>query len=722
MTAATNTTLGEVKLAGDLLAGEASAPTLRPSGVKSGTYNVTNKVYVDAQGRVTWAKQLPTDFAWPTASKTTYGVFQIGKNIDINTEYETINVPKATADVKGVVKIGAGLIKNETTNAIDVVVLPATTTSFGTVKPDNDTLQVDVDGVLSVNGQTFVNDKGHATDTNPGGIKVGTNFAVTSDTLHTDFPLATGSVEGLVQAGSHFAIDNGYLTAPIANGSTTAGLIGNENTDFYIDPSTGAIGVNQVSGVEHGHLWGVSGPNIFLNDVTHTLSCNQSFNDFSGDATASVAGKVQVGDRIDVDGNGVISLPVPTNTTYGVFKVTGRNFKIINNALTWDTNFHADTTYLGHARPDNTTITLVNGTTGEIAANFNAVANASYGGYGFMQAGTGINVSSGVISVPDATDSSKGLVQVGANLTVSNGTVSVPVANPWVKGVVKIGTGLVNNNGEISMPQFSNNISPSVVTIGDGLNITDGRVDVPDATSTTFGIVKVGSGMSMNNGSLSIADATTSTKGIVKIGSGLTANNGVVSVTNYDNIIRTNINNNFVYNMRLSGATKIIGSESVKQLQVYDTKGQPTWINEYYISAPFSDSHRIMYFNKSSLTANIDWGTYGDGGHVPPILPQASYAGLKATGYYLIIETGSTPPQFNISWPLRLYDQGAYGGAYSPIGGPYYYKMHFLNAYSNTIILNSFDMFEVIFKPYESFVGGGYYPITIKHIGNFSSI
>lgn len=509
MAAATNTTLGEIKLSGDLLASNANAPTLRPSGVKSGTYNVTDKIYVDAQGRITWAKQLPGDFTWPVATKTSYGIFQIGvtpdpNNNSIDISSGVIGVNKATATDAGVVKIGSGLLINGTSDATEVNVPEATTLVFGACRPDNTTTEVDVNGTLSINGQALIDDAGPASASNLGAVKVGARFSITDGVLDTDWNLATGATLGTVIVGDNFSVNAGVLSANAAS-TTVNGVMQPAEPSFWIDTNDNSIHIRQTHYAFWGHLYGISGPNIFLDDPTSTLSCNYSFSDFSGDATTSVLGKVQVGDRIDVDGNGVISVPLSSGSVHGVFKVAGRTFKVVNNALTYDRNYPASATYYGHVKPDGNTIVFSDQPTSTIATNLSAFPNASTTAKGYVQVGSGLAVTSGVLSIPNATESTAGAIQVGSGLTINNGTLSlnIPDATTSSKGAVQIGTQYLNTQA---------------------LTVTNGILDLKVANTIIsgepgYGVMQPGGGLAIDvNGTLSfqVEPASASYIGAVK--------------------------------------------------------------------------------------------------------------------------------------------------------------------------------------------------------------
>ncbi len=137
---------------------------------------------------------------------------------------------------------------------------------------------------------------------------------------------------------------------------------------------------------------------------------------------------------------------------------------------------------------------------------------------GIVKIGSGINVSSGVISV-DSTKFQPILVSgtdiktvngesiLGSgNITISAGTeYSLPTANSATLGGVKIPA-----SGNIKID-------------------TSGNLSVPTADSSTLGVVKAGTNITNTNGTLSIPTASTSTAGVVKVGNGLSISNGTLS-------------------------------------------------------------------------------------------------------------------------------------------------------------------------------------------------
>ena len=560
MAGATNTTLGTIKLAGDFIGSHAEAPSLRPSGVKAGTYNITDKVYVDAQGRITWAKQLPEDFAWPEGSKTEQGIVQIGllpdpnnKSIDVDANSK-ISINLASASNAGVAKLGNGLTKNVSSGATDIVVPNASTSVFGFCRPDNTSMQVESDGTLHVDGQWVMNQAGPATTTTVGGVKVGDHFAIDgAGDLSTNIPTATSSVKGLASVGSNIQLAANTIDIPVAT-NTTYGTFVTRQPYFFIDDDFHTLYIHTCASPYFGnpegligYVRGVSGASMSIDWPTSTISCSYNFDDFSATASTSVLGKVQVGDNIDVT-DGTISLPDPTDTVYGPIKATGRSFKIDSDGrLFWDTNYWASTSFGGHVRPDGVTIKFSDVENAVISHDPADTPVATTTSKGIVQVGSGFNVSSGVLSVPDATTSTPGLVQVGSGLTLNNGEISLNdpgIASTSVYGTVLVNSASVNNSffpgttfwetffindsGTLSVKNCSSPSVPGVFrpTPESHIKATDDGVisyEPGDASTTNLGYATGdGTTVYVNSSSVmsvNVPTASSTVAGLFKIGS-----------------------------------------------------------------------------------------------------------------------------------------------------------------------------------------------------------
>lgn len=314
MSTATNTTLGLVRLAGDLAGNNNGlSPELTSTGVTAGSYSLPS-ITVDAKGRLTSASNLASnDFlgiipqattgtagiarvgtglsvssglvslamasnstlggvrvtnagglsingdgvlsfdagVLPIATTTTNGVFRVGAGLTISSGVlSTSAIPVATPTVSGTIRIGAGI----NVNGDGQISIPlATASTYGTVKPGFG-VKVDSSGVLSLDTDVL------ATSTSAGFVKLGTNIVRQGDRINVVLPAASPTTLGLVRVGGGLSIDgSGILSAP-----------------------------------------GAVAPSI---------------------ATTTSPGIVQIGSNINVTAEGVISIPNATTTTFGAVRV-----------------------------------------------------------------------------------------------------------------------------------------------------------------------------------------------------------------------------------------------------------------------------------------------------------------------------------------------------------------------------------------------------------------
>lgn len=481
MAQATNTTLGEIKLSGDIMPSDANAPQLTPSGVVPAAYPVVQKIHVDSKGRTLWIGSLSsselTEDILPSASDTVAGALKLGNPFTTDGA-GTLSIADASASTKGIMKVGTGLYVNQSSGAVDVDLPIGSTTAYGGIKVTN-LFSVAGDGTLSVNGAEVLDQlTSPATASSTGVVKVGQYFS-NSGALAVDIPYASSSVYGTVKAGtgSGFfglnALENTLSAVTALAGSPFPGVVLPAADQLYMNTGNGTLNVHACHPNLWGWLYGVSGPNIALDNATSTLSATYTFDSFATDATTSVLGRVQVGDRIDVDVNGTISLP-NASADYGVVKVTGRVFKIDGNGkLYWDINYIANSTYAGHVMPNGSSIYFSDLPTATISADLtHSSITATAAQKGQVQIGSGISVDAGVISIPDATTSSKGLVQIGSGINVTNGVISIDT---------------------YSLPTATTSSKGGVVADGIGIGTLSGELYANAATTTTPGVVRISS-------------------------------------------------------------------------------------------------------------------------------------------------------------------------------------------------------------------------------------
>lgn len=113
------------------------------------------------------------------------------------------------------------------------------------------------------------------------------------------------------------------------------------------------------------------------------------------------------------------------------------------------------------------------------------------GSLGVLRTGDNITNSNGLISVPVGTNSILGVLKTGSNIINTNGEISIPVADNTVKGVVYVGENINVTDGKISISKCSSD-TYGVVKVGDNISVTEGKISIPQASDSVFGVVKIG--------------------------------------------------------------------------------------------------------------------------------------------------------------------------------------------------------------------------------------
>ena len=113
------------------------------------------------------------------------------------------------------------------------------------------------------------------------------------------------------------------------------------------------------------------------------------------------------------------------------------------------------------------------------------------GSLGVLRTGDNITNSNGLISVPVGTTSILGVLKTGSNIINTNGEISVPVADSTVKGVIYVGENINVTDGKISVSKCSSD-NYGVVKVGDNISVTEGKISIPQASDSVFGVVKLG--------------------------------------------------------------------------------------------------------------------------------------------------------------------------------------------------------------------------------------
>jgi hypothetical protein len=404
MTQATNTTLGEIVLAGDLFGNDGTAPVLRASGVTPGSYSVLQRMSVDSKGRITSiGTALANDVLSiiTDATPSAKGIIQVGNQLEVSSGVISVatassttkgiaawgsqfaldagNVSSALPDAvsvstKGLVQIGTALSVSGGSTSMDL----ATSATPGRVSIGSGFLKNQSAGVLAVDSARLVSSV-YPND-EPGVCRPGTNMAVDgAGTLTATFPDATGAVKGLVQVGSGLSVTGGVVS-----------YVGGA------DATTGSLGIVQV-----GAGLGVASGVLSILDAGTTSK-----------------GLVQIGSGLAVS-SGTVSLTAPDATT------STKGFVQIGSGLTIFAGF------VGLDLPDATTSSA-----GQVI--------------GFS--GTGVDVDAGVMSVSQvASTVSKGLLSPGTGLDVIGSELSLSIASTTKKGIMKVGSGLVDSAGLVSV-------------------------------------------------------------------------------------------------------------------------------------------------------------------------------------------------------------------------------------------------------------------------------
>ena len=208
-------------------------------------------------------------------------------------------------------------------------------------------------------------------------------------------------------------------------------------------------------------------------------SSGSTINDYSlPTADSSTLGGVMIGDGINVDTSGTISVDENVVQTK---LVSGTNIKTIN----------------GESVLGSGDITISAGTEYTLPKATSSVL----GGVIVPTSGNLTVDSSGNIKVPTATSSTLGVVKTGTNISNSNGTISVPTASASTAGVIKVGSGL-----KISSGTLSTNLTIPTKT-SDLTNDSKFLTEIPKASTTDLGGIKVGEGLEISSdGTLSTVE------------------------------------------------------------------------------------------------------------------------------------------------------------------------------------------------------------------------
>jgi len=355
MALATNTTEGDIALAGDLN-GNVNSPSLTTTGVVPNTY-ANAKIVVDAKGRIIHAEAMsdadrdalvdealspPNTF--PDATNSSKGIAQVDDtetltiSVDSIVGFDETTLTHSSSTLKGILSVpyGTGLVMNNGVLSTDHETMydTATNSSKGILRVNPNyglTLNsgvVGFDTTQLIDSEVYRKGVVQIDDTNGLSITAGV-LGLDTSTL----PDATSAAKGIVQ------IDD-------TNGlSITAGVL-SFDTSTLPDATSAAKGVVQI-------------------DDTNGLSITAGVLglDTLSDATTTSKGVVQIDDTNGLAITaGVLGVSPATNTTFGTVKSTDiNNITITAGAIDVGTNvIQKDQNYGAIIQSENTNYTTTN--------------------------------------------------------------------------------------------------------------------------------------------------------------------------------------------------------------------------------------------------------------------------------------------------------------------------------------------------------------------------